>query len=155
MTTAIGLPILDSSLFIPELRPKKKESALHEMATRALEIGAVRDPDLLHETLVMRERLATTGVGKGVAIPNARSIAVVEPRLFVARSRRGIAWGAHDGQLVHLVLLALSPSEVSEEAHHDLLARALGAVRLQRSRQKLLDAPGFDAVATILREVWA
>ena len=118
-------------------------------------MGAVRDLELLHETLVLRERIAGTGVGKGVAIPNVRSITVVEPRLMVARSRRGIAWGSHDGLPVHLVLLALSPSEMSEEAHHELLARALGAVRLQRSRQKLIDAAGFEAVATVLREVWA
>ena len=81
--------------------------------------------------------------------------AVVEARLMVARSRRGIAWHSHDGELVHLVLLALSPSESSEGVHHELLSRALGAVRLQRSRQKLLGAPGFDAVATVLRQVWA
>ena len=155
MTTAIGLPILDSSLFIPELRPKKREAALHEMAILAHEMGAVRDPELLFETLVLRERLAGSGVGKGVAIPNTRSVAVVEPRLMVARSRRGISWHSHDGQPVHLVLLALSPSECSEEAHHELLSRALDAVRLQRSRQKLLGAPGFDAVATVLRQVWA
>ena len=152
MTTAIGLPLDSSLLFIADLRPKKKESALQEMATRAHESGAVRHPELLGETLAWRERFTPSGIGKGVAIPNARSIAVVEPRLIVARSRRGIAWGSSDGLPVHLVLLTLSPSDCSEETHHELLARALGAVRLQRSRQKLIDAPGFEAVATVLRE---
>jgi hypothetical protein len=39
--------------------------------------------------------------------------------------------------------------------HHDLIGRAAAAVRLQRNRQKLLEAPGFEAVAAVLREVTA
>src|SRR5262249_9729493 len=115
----------------------------------------VRDLDLLRETLLLRERLAPSAIGKGVAIPHARSLAVIEPRLVVARSRRGLAWGASDGGPVQIVLLALSPSERSEVAHHEFLARAVGVARLQRNRQRLLEASGFAAVAAVLREVAA
>jgi hypothetical protein len=46
----------------------------------------------------------------------------------------------------------LSPGEWGEEAHHAFLARAVGAARLQRNRQRLLEAESFDDVAGVLRE---
>ena len=153
MTLSLGPSVLDSSLYIADLRPKRKESALADLVSRAHEAGAVREPSLLRETLELRERLGTTAIGKGVAVPHARSIAVIEPRLMVARSRRGIDWGAADGLPIQLVLLALSPPEHSEEIHHEFVARAVAVARLQRNRQKLIEAPSFEAVAAVLREV--
>ena len=155
MSIAIGLSVFDSSLYIPELRAKKRDSVLSELVSRAHRAGAVREPAVLLETLCLRERLGSTAAGKGVAVPNARSLTVRDPRLVLARSRRGIDWGAPDDLAVHLVLLVLSPAEASEDAHHEFLARALGATRLQRHRQKLIEAATFDAVASALRELTA
>jgi mannitol/fructose-specific phosphotransferase system IIA component (Ntr-type) len=152
MSTVLVPSVVDPSLYIPDLRPKRKESILHELVHAAARAGAVRDPALLSETLLRRERFCGSAIGKGVAVPAARSFAVLEPRLFVARCRRGIDWGAPDGLRVHLVLLALSPPDSSEDAHHDLLARAVAMTRLQRSRQKLIDAEGVESVAALLRE---
>jgi len=155
MAMAIGDSVLDSSLYIPELRPKRKESILEELVSRAHALGAVRAPILLRETLLLREKLGSTAVGKGVAIPNARSVAVIAPRLAVARSRRGIDWDAPDELPVHLVLLVLSPGEVSEEVHGEFVSRVAALMRLQRNRQRLTEAAGFDSVAALLREVGA
>jgi mannitol/fructose-specific phosphotransferase system IIA component (Ntr-type) len=132
---------------------KKKDAVLHELAHRAHRAGVVRDPDLLYETLSLRERLASSALGKGVALPQARSLAVIDTRLIVARSLRGLDWSAADEQPVHLVLLALSPSEVSVEFHLDFLARAAAIARLQRNRQRLLEAEGFEVVASVLKDV--
>jgi mannitol/fructose-specific phosphotransferase system IIA component (Ntr-type) len=153
MSTLIGLSVLDSSLYIPELRPRRRESALQDLVARAHTAGAVRNPHLLLEMLTLRERLGTTALGKGIAVPHARSLSVVEPRLVIARSRRGIDWGAADEQPVQIVLLALSPAEMSEENHHDFLSRAVSVVRLQRNRQKLMAAENFQSVAILMREV--
>ena len=153
MTISLGPSVLDSSLYIPDLRPRRRESVLHELIACAHRAKAIRDPELLLETLTLRERLGCTALGKGVAVPNARSITVVEPRLVIARSRRGIDWRAADEVPVQLVLLVLSPGECSLEAHHDLLALAASAARLQRTRQRLIDAEGFEEVASVMREL--
>ena len=153
MSSAIGVSVLDPSLYIPELKLRRRDSALHQMVSRAHGAGAVREPALLLETLALRERRVSAALGKGVAIPQARSIAVIEPRLVVARSKRGIDWSAPDRALVHLILLVLAPAELPEEAHHEFIARAAGVALLQRNRQKLLAAEGFEAVAAVLREV--
>src|SRR5262247_567318 len=113
MTTVAVHPVPDSSLFLPDLKLKRKESVLHEMVCAAQRAGAVRESALLHETLLRRERWCGSAIGKGVAVPNARSLAITEPRLLVARLRRGLDWSAADEVPVQLVLLVLSTSEMS------------------------------------------
>lgn len=153
MTTSIGPAVLDSSLYIAELRVKRKESVLQELVRCAHGAGAVREPELLIETLAMREKLGVTALGKGVAVPNARSLAVPDPRLVVARASKGIDWKAPDDLPVQIVLCVLSPAEASVEAHHEFLARAIGFARLQKNRQRLLEAANFAEAAVLLREV--
>lgn len=153
MTLGTAPSVLDPSLYIPELTTGRKQAALAELVARAHQAQAVRGPEPLLELLVMRERLGSTAIGKGVALPHARSLTVNRPQLVVARSRRGIAWDAPDELPVTLILLTLTPGEWGEEAHHALLGRAAAVARLQRNRQRLLDAASFDDVASVLREV--
>lgn len=154
--TTVSLPsVLDSSLYIPELRSRRRDSVLAELVARAHAGGVLRHPDALLDLLLTRERLGPTAIGKGVAVPHGRSITVLESRLVVARSRRGIEWGAADGLPVTLVFLALSPAEVSESTHHHLVNGAIGVARYQKTRSRLLEAKSFEAVSAVLREVMA
>jgi mannitol/fructose-specific phosphotransferase system IIA component (Ntr-type) len=152
MALAIATPVLDSSLYIPELKARTKDSGLAQLVAVVQRSGAVRGAGQLLELLRLRERLGTTALGKGVAVPHARSLTVDRPSLVVARSHRGVEWDAPDGLPANLLLLVLSPGEWGEEAHHAFLARAVGVARLQRNRQRLLEAESFDDVAGVLRE---
>ena len=152
MTLGTVAPNRDSSLYIPELRPRTKDPVLAQMVAVAHRAGVTRSPGALLELLRLRERLGTTAIGKGVALPHARSLTVDRPALVVARSSRGVAWDAADGQPAHLLMMVLSPGPWSEDAHHAFLARAAGAARLQRNRQRLLEAGSFEVVAELLRE---
>ena len=153
MSVAAAPPGYDLALFIPDLKARKKEQALAELVTAGSDAGIVTDVPLLVEFLKLRERLGTTAIGKGVAVPHARSATILTPRFLMARSQRGIDWGAADHLPVQLVFLVLSPGEWSDEAHHGWLARATSLARLQRTRQKLLGAASPSAAAAIAREV--
>lgn len=142
----------DLALCIPDLRSRKKEAALAELVAAARELGVVTDPGLLLELLRLRERLGATGLGKGVALPQARSSTVLAPRVIVARSARGIDWGAADETPVTLAMLVLAPAEWSDEAYYGLIARTASATRLQRTRQKLMDAESLAALGAVWRE---
>lgn len=142
----------DVALCIPDLRTRKKEAVLAEMAGAAHGAGVVADSTLLVEILKLRERLGSTAVGKGVALPQARSITVLMPRLVVARSLRGVEWGAEDGAPVNLVLLVLAPAEWSDDAYHGLISRAASPMRLQRTRQKLIGAESLEVLNALWRE---
>jgi mannitol/fructose-specific phosphotransferase system IIA component (Ntr-type) len=152
MTTMIGPALLDPSLYISELKLRRKPAVLEELVAHATRAGAVREPGVLRESLLLRERLFGTGIGKGVAVPHARSIAVTEPRLLIARSRKGIAWDAADGLPVHLVLLVLSPAECGDDAHTEFVCRAAAVGRLQRNRTRLMEAKAFEAIAGVFAE---
>ncbi len=155
MTLGTTPSLLDPSLYTPELKSRSKEAALAHLVSLAHHAGAVRVPAPLLELLTLRERLGSTAIGKGVALPHARSLTVNRPLLVVARSRRGIDWDAPDGLPVTLLLLTLAPGEWGEETHHAFLGRAAAVARLQRNRQKLRDAASFEEVASVLREVSA
>ena len=152
MSVVTTAPGHDLALCIPDLRARKKDPALAEMATAAGIAGFVTDASLLAEFLKLRERLGVTAIGKGVAIPHARSTTVHLPRLVIARSPRGIDWSARDEMPVQLVILVLSPAEWTEQAHHGWLARGASLARLQRTRQKLVAAPTPALATAILRE---
>jgi PTS system nitrogen regulatory IIA component len=155
MTLGTTPSVLDPSLYIPDLKARKRDAALAELVDLAERQGVVRGSSLVLDLLLLRERLGTTAVDKGVALPNARSLTIERPQLMVARSRRGIDWSAFDGEPVSLVLLVLSPAESSDAAHHAFLGRAAAVARLQRNRQKLLDATNVETVMSVLREVTA
>lgn len=137
---------------ITDLKTRSRDSVLGELARRAQGAGAARGPEPLRATLLMRERLGSTGVGRGVALPNARSLLITRPAVLVGRSRRGVEWGAEGGEPVHLVLLVLSPAERSAAGHAAALARVAGAVRLARTRQRLLESDDLGEVAGLLEE---
>ncbi len=153
MAIVLDPSVLDTALFIPDLRTRRKESVLHELVARAVAAGVVREAALLIETLSLRERLGPTSIGKAVAVPHARSIAVIEPRILVARSRRGIEWKASDGLAVQLVFLVITPGEFTIEAHLDWVARAVACAKAQRKRVKLMEAATPEAGAAVLREL--
>jgi mannitol/fructose-specific phosphotransferase system IIA component (Ntr-type) len=78
---------------------------------------------------------------------------VIEPRLLIARAPKGIDWSSADDTPVVLIVVALCPAESSETAFYDLLARGLAIVKLQRHRQKLIDAPTPAARQLAVREL--
>lgn len=152
MISAFGAAQLDPSLYIPELKVRRKPAVLQELVRVAAHAGVVREPEVLCASLGVRERLFGTGIGKGVAVPHLRSIAVIESRLVIARSRRGLVWEAGDGVAVQLVLLALSPAEAGEEAHLEFVSRVAAVGRLVRNRARLLEAAEFAEVAAVFAE---
>jgi PTS system fructose-specific IIC component len=154
MTLVVAHPGHDLSLCIPDLKSRKKDAALAEMIDAAEAAGFIHGGELLLDVVKLRERLGGSGLGKGVALPHARSLTVPRGHILVARSTRGIDWQAIDEAPVHLVLMTVAPAEWSDDAFHALLARAASTARLQRTRQKLLAAPSQE-LATVFREALA
>ena len=152
MSVLAASPLPDTSLCIPDLRSRARDSVLTEIVAR---LGpAVRDPQLLRESLLRREKFASTDLGRGVALPHARSLAVSAVHCVLARSVKGVTWDDEPNS-VHLVCAVIAPAEWSEETHHELLVRVTAPLRLQRPRQKLGEAPDARAMLALWRELVA
>lgn len=102
-----------SSLLLPErinlsLRSKKKNSVIKEL------IGMVKggkDAEVMISTLIKREQLGSTGIGKGIAIPHCRSLLVNNLEIAIGRSIKGIDFDAIDKKPVYLVFLVIAPPQ--------------------------------------------
>jgi PTS system nitrogen regulatory IIA component len=106
-------------LFAPEsvslsLAGSSKEAVLHELVSL---LGFdERASTSLHRMLRRRESHGSTGVGRGVAIPHARSLAVERVRLAYGRHPQGVAYDAIDAKPVHhLFLIVAPPVELSSQ----------------------------------------
>ncbi len=146
-------PALHPAHLIPELKTRRRESVLGELTRLAGELGYVSEPGALRATLALRERLGSTAVGRGVAVPNARSLLVSRPLLIVARSRRGVAWDGGEDDPVHLVLLVLSPAATRAATHLERVGRVSAAVRPGRTRQRLLESSSPEEIGAVLEAV--
>jgi len=91
-----------------DLKSRKKNDVLEELIDL---IRKDKDSDLLVSTLVKREDLGSTGIGKGVAIPHGRSLVVDQLEIVVGRSDAGVDFNAIDKKPVHLFFLIVAPPQ--------------------------------------------
>src|SRR5687768_5432905 len=95
--TAADSLYLRPTLFIPELRTKRKSAVLAELAQALAASGVTRHPEAVLELLRQREALGSTGSGKGIAVPHARSTLISDRVVLLARSKKGVDFEAVDG----------------------------------------------------------
>ena len=105
---------------VPALKVNSKKQALQELAARAAELTEQNDRAIF-EVLLRREKLGTTAVGYGVAIPHGRSASVAEPRAAFVRLATPIDFGADDRKPVDLVAALIVPEHFTDQ-HLKLLA---------------------------------
>jgi nitrogen PTS system EIIA component len=133
---------------VPSLRVNNKKQALQELAVRASAICGRSEREVL-EVLMQRERLGSTGIGNGIAIPHGK-LARLE-RLFgvFARLERPIDFEALDGQPVDLVFLLLAPEGAGAD-HLKALARIARLLRDGEVAHKLRQSRDAEALYAVL-----
>ncbi|HCC5836539.1 PTS fructose transporter subunit IIA [Citrobacter farmeri] len=76
-------------------------SILKQLAEIAFKNGYITDRPLFLQTLLMREKLHSTGFGSGIAVPHGKSVCVKQPFVLFARKTQSIDWQASDGESVN------------------------------------------------------
>ncbi len=137
--------------FIPDLRARSKEGVLKELTAALVKHGLARDAELVLDMLRQREALGSTGIGKGVAIPHGRSLAVSEMVVLFARSTRGVKFDAVDGKPVHLFFLIVAPPNDRANLYLPFLGRLVEILKVKKNRDSLLAAASFEEIAELLR----
>ena len=125
-----------------DLRARTKAEVLAALAARAGEITGC-DPRTVVRALIDRERLGSTGVGVGVALPHADIHGLHRPIALFARLAEPIDWEAIDDQSVELVLVVLSPT-TNGEAAPSLLAKFARLLRSTEVRRRLVSCRTAD-----------
>ncbi len=135
---------------IANLRVTSKKQALQELAKRAAELTGKPERSIF-EVLIERERLGTTGVGNGIAIPHGKLPGLDRLYGLFARLNKPIDFDAIDEQPVDLICLLLAP-ETAGADHLKALARVSRLLRDSTICEKLRGSDKAEAVYALLTE---
>lgn len=119
--------LLTSEAILPSLRANTKKQALQELSEKAAEISGLPARQIF-DALLQRERLGSTGIGNGIAIPHGKLARIKTIFGIFARLERPIDFDALDGAPVDLIFLLITP-ESSGADHLKALACAARVLR--------------------------
>ena len=136
---------------IPELSAKTKEEVLGELASRVAARHGDIDGEEVLRILLERERLGSTGIGDGIAIPHGKLKKLENPLLVFGRSRKGVDFDSLDGRKVSLFFLLLAPEE-AVGLHLKMLARISRILKDPAVRKELIAVPDAAAIFHVIRE---
>jgi mannitol/fructose-specific phosphotransferase system IIA component (Ntr-type) len=144
-----------SSLLKPErislnLKAKRKNEALKEL------IGLIKtggDADQLLETLLTREDLGSTGIGKGIGIPHCRSLLIDKLEIAVARSTNGIDFNAIDKKPVHLLFLIIAPPQDPGNQYLITLGRIAMVCQALTKKKRIFDSKTSEEFISLIKSI--
>ena len=140
--------ILSPEGIIAGMRATSKKQVLQELAKAAGRLTGENDRAIF-EILLDRERLGSTGVGRGVAIPHGKLASLNGIFGLFAKLQRPVDFDAIDDQPVDLVFLLLAP-EASGAEHLKALAKVSRLLRDERLCEKLRGCDSADAIYALL-----
>jgi PTS system nitrogen regulatory IIA component len=135
---------------VPNLRATSKKQALQELAKRASEISGMHERAIF-DVLLERERLGTTGVGNGIAIPHGKLPNLDRLYGLFARLEQPIDFDSIDEQPVDLIFLLLAPESAGAD-HLKALARVSRLLRDKNGCEKLRGTDSAEALYAVLTE---
>lgn len=132
-----------------ELPAADKDATLRGLA-RLLSRADALDEDAVYQAFADRERVATTGIGSGVAMPHGR-LHLAKPRMALAICRQGIAFDSVDGEPARILVALLTPYEHPGD-QIKVLARVSRVLRQPSVRERLLHAASNNDALRIMVE---
>ncbi|MCB1510170.1 MAG: PTS IIA-like nitrogen regulatory protein PtsN [Hyphomicrobiaceae bacterium] len=135
---------------IPSLKAKTKKQALQEMSAKAAELTGLPQREIF-DTLLQRERLGSTGLGRGIAIPHVKFKTLTQITCLFARLEAPIDFDSLDGEPVDLIFLLLAPEHASGD-HLKALARISRLLREPDVSEQLRASSDKKALLAVLSQ---
>jgi PTS system nitrogen regulatory IIA component len=145
--------LLNEQGVVSNLKATSKKHVLQELAARAAPITGMPERTIF-ETLLERERLGTTGVGQGIAIPHGKLKELKRLYGVFARLDQPVDFDSIDDEPVDLIFLLLAPESAGAD-HLKALARVSRLLRDQTVCAKLRGAESASAIYALLTETAA
>lgn len=142
---------LNESLFLADIKASSKDGVLEEMVQLLFNQGVIKDTKILLSTIKQREILGSTGIGRHVAIPHCRSLAIPELTLAVGISKKGVAFDSVDNEKVHLVFLIVAPPQEEGNNYLPLLGTLVEKIRDEALRKSLIEANSFECFHQLIQ----
>ncbi len=142
---------LDVTGVIPDLKARDKHTVLKEMADWMASRDRSMDARRLLDILLERERIGSTAIGEGVAIPHGKVPGVQKVSGVFARSLQGVNFDSLDGGLTYLFFLLVAP-ENSAADHLKALARISRLLKDPAFRARLMESKTEEKIFNTIRE---
>lgn len=134
-----------------ELDSQSKNEVLAELTNVLQEAGKLQDAQLFLQAIEKREQQSTTGVGDGIAIPHAKTVAVRTPAIAFARSKDGVAFDSLDGQNADLFFM-IAATEGANNIHLEALSRLAGFLMDVEFTQRLRASTTKEEILVAIEE---
>ena len=132
------------------LKATTKAEALGEMVAVAAREPEVTDEAKLLDAILEREKIMSTGIGLGIAVPHAKIPFVSDFVVSFGKAAEGLQFNSLDGNPVQFVVLIAGPVG-EQERYLQLLARITLKLKEQSVRRQLIEATDVDAILAALR----
>ncbi|MBM7044412.1 PTS IIA-like nitrogen regulatory protein PtsN [Rhizobium lusitanum] len=142
--------LLHQDAIIPALRANSKKQLLQELAAKASKLTGLPEREIF-DVVLQRERLGSTGVGNGIAIPHGKLASIKSIAGIFARLDAPVDFEALDDQPVDLVFLLLAPEGAGAD-HLKALSRIARVLRDQDLVAKLRATESASAIYAFLNE---
>jgi PTS system nitrogen regulatory IIA component len=143
--------LLNPAAIAPELQATGKSDVLGELTDAMLKVENNLDRQEVIKVLQERERLGSTGIGDGVAIPHGKLKDIKKLLISFGRSRSGVDFDSMDGKPAHLFFLLVAPEE-SVGVHLKTLARISKLLKNPAVRRRLMEASNGQDLYQIIAE---
>jgi len=143
--------LLSPAAIVADLKASTKIMALEELADAVVLTDSNLDRMEILKVLQERERLGSTGIGEGVAIPHGKLKEIDRLLISFGRSTSGVEFDSMDGKPAKLFFLLLAPEE-SVGIHLKTLARISKLLKSSAVRRRLLDAEGSEDIYRVIGE---
>lgn len=134
-----------------DLKAQDKKSSIGELVELLHKAKKIKKTNEVIETVLEREKLGSTGIGQGVAIPHGKTDSVAEQIGALGISQKGVEFNSLDGEPVYLIFFLVGPAEVAGQ-HLKALSRISRLFKDKFFRQALREAKSVDEVIKIIRQ---
>jgi len=143
--------LLQKNFIVDELKSKTKKEVLFELSEVFLHGGMKVDCDVMVEVLLEREKLGSTGIGDGIAIPHGKLSGLDNLIVSFGRTKEGIDFDSLDGKPVHIFFLLMAP-ENSAGQHLKALAKISRMLKEEEFRKELMEVKTSEEIYRIIEE---
>jgi len=142
---------LDPS-YVVFLKEKNKESALNQLVNCIASSPNIEDKEALRKAVFNREKIISTGIGLGIAIPHVKIKEVKKLTICIGISKKGIDWAAIDNKPVYSIFLIAGPAE-QHELYLKILSKIVLVLKKKERREKMFEAEKADEVLKLFKNL--
>jgi len=145
------MDFLSQDAIVIDLKSSDKKSAIVELVEVLKDTRKVKRTNEIVDIVLEREKLGSTGIGQGVAIPHGKADVLQEQMGVLGISRKGIEFNSLDGEPVHIIFLLVGPVEVVGQ-HLKALSRISRLFKDKFLRQAIRDATTAEEIVKVIQQ---